>query len=219
MSEPFRVDRRTAIKWMLAAAASLPCHPAGRVAGDAGTRAGLPPRRATAPIPTLTRIYTPGDLWPLTLAAAERAPGGDGAVRLIIPGGRPFAERLRRRRRRLHRRVDQRALSRHSRRTARSILEGLGWLETEATRRFGHWFSSTSRRRKKAAICDDICYLPKRDAASSRRPRSSSRRFRDLTAGGFYTTPAGMKDLGYVGNVALARFDGPPPEVLAESRT
>jgi hypothetical protein len=23
-----------------------------------------------------------------------------------------------------------------------------------------------------------------------------------------------MRDLGYVGNVALARFDGPPPEVL-----
>ena len=39
--------------------------------------------------------------------------------------------------------------------------------------------------------------------------------FRDLTAGGFYTTPAGTKDLRYVGNVALERFDGPPPEVLA----
>jgi hypothetical protein len=35
-----------------------------------------------------------------------------------------------------------------------------------------------------------------------------------LTVGGFYTTPEGMRDLGYVGNVALARFDGPPPEVL-----
>jgi hypothetical protein len=35
-----------------------------------------------------------------------------------------------------------------------------------------------------------------------------------VTTGGFYTTPEGTKDIGYVGNVALTRFDGPPPEVL-----
>jgi hypothetical protein len=39
-------------------------------------------------------------------------------------------------------------------------------------------------------------------------------RYRDLTAGGFYTTPQGRKDVRYVGNVPLPRFDGPPPEVL-----
>jgi choline dehydrogenase-like flavoprotein len=32
--------------------------------------------------------------------------------------------------------------------------------------------------------------------------------------GGFYTTPQGSKDLGYVGNVPLLEFPGPPPEVL-----
>ena len=39
-------------------------------------------------------------------------------------------------------------------------------------------------------------------------------RFRDLTATGFYTSPVGMKDIGYVGNTPLAQFEGPPPEVL-----
>ena len=39
-------------------------------------------------------------------------------------------------------------------------------------------------------------------------------RYRDLTVGGFYSTPAGHQDLGYIGNVALPRFDGPPPELL-----
>ena len=39
-------------------------------------------------------------------------------------------------------------------------------------------------------------------------------RYRALTAGGFYTTPVGMKDLKYVGNVALTTFEGPPVEVL-----
>jgi len=37
---------------------------------------------------------------------------------------------------------------------------------------------------------------------------------RNLTASGFYTTPVGWKDIGYVGNMALNKFDGPPPEVL-----
>jgi hypothetical protein len=33
--------------------------------------------------------------------------------------------------------------------------------------------------------------------------------------GGFYSTPEGMKDIQYLGNVPLAKFDGPPPEVVA----
>jgi hypothetical protein len=39
-------------------------------------------------------------------------------------------------------------------------------------------------------------------------------RYRALTAGGFYTTPVGVKDLKYVGNVAMQSFDGPTPDVL-----
>ena len=34
--------------------------------------------------------------------------------------------------------------------------------------------------------------------------------------GGFYTTPVGMKDIGYVGNVPLAKFDGPPADLVAK---
>ena len=41
------------------------------------------------------------------------------------------------------------------------------------------------------------------------------RRFRNLTSAGFFTTPVGMKDLGYVGNVPLATFDGPPADLVA----
>ena len=42
------------------------------------------------------------------------------------------------------------------------------------------------------------------------------RRFRNLTATGFYTTPVGMKDLGYVGNLPSATFDGPPADLVAK---
>jgi len=36
------------------------------------------------------------------------------------------------------------------------------------------------------------------------------------SAGGFYSTPAGRKDLKYMGNVRLSTFDGPPLEVLRQ---
>ncbi len=62
-------------------------------------------------------------------------------------------------------------------------------------------------------ICDDICN------ASQAQPQFAEAavffsRFRELTALGYYTTPIGMKVLGYTGNEPLAKFDGPPPEVL-----
>jgi hypothetical protein len=40
------------------------------------------------------------------------------------------------------------------------------------------------------------------------------KRFRHLAAGGYYTTPQGMRELGYVGNTPSANFDGPTPEAL-----
>jgi hypothetical protein len=64
-----------------------------------------------------------------------------------------------------------------------------------------------------AAICDDICNA----VAAKEEFRAAAyffARFRDLTAAGFYTTPAGRNDLNYVGNVPLAAFEGPPLEVL-----
>ena len=62
-------------------------------------------------------------------------------------------------------------------------------------------------------ICDDICFVPKA-APPFAEAATFFARYRDLTAGGFYTTPQGAKDLRFVGNVASASFDGPPPEVL-----
>ena len=38
--------------------------------------------------------------------------------------------------------------------------------------------------------------------------------FRDRTAGGDYSTPESWKAIGNVGNLPMAEFPGPPPEVL-----
>ncbi len=89
---------------------------------------------------------------------------------------------------------------------------GLGWLNTESTKRYGKAFGFLSHAQK-TAICDDICYAPKAKPEFAQAAAFFAF-FRNLTATGFYTTPEGMKDLRYVGNMAQPKWDGPPPEVL-----
>ncbi|MCC6772441.1 MAG: gluconate 2-dehydrogenase subunit 3 family protein [Gemmatimonadaceae bacterium] len=92
------------------------------------------------------------------------------------------------------------------------VRGGLVWIDVESNRRFGAAFAALTDAQR-TAICDDICYVP-RAKPEFRQAAQFFDRVRDLTAEGFYTTDEGMKDIGYVGNVALASFDGPPPEVL-----
>jgi hypothetical protein len=56
----------------------------------------------------------------------------------------------------------------------------------------------------------------KRAAALAAQPGSAFfKRFRHLTIGAYYTTEAGFKDIGYIGNVARASDPGPSAEVKA----
>jgi len=92
------------------------------------------------------------------------------------------------------------------------VLAGFNWLETEAARRFGNGFARLDAGQQ-TSLCDEIC-----DASRVAPERREAARFfalyRDLTAAGFYSTPVGRKDLGYIGNVPLKKFAGPPPELL-----
>ena len=92
------------------------------------------------------------------------------------------------------------------------LLPGLAWIDAEAKRRFGNGFAAL-KPAQQTAICDDICYLPKAKT-EHRLAAEFFARYRDLTAGGFCTSPQGRTYLLYVGNTPLPRFDGPPPEVL-----
>ncbi len=65
------------------------------------------------------------------------------------------------------------------------------------------------------ALCDDICYPPDALPEFAFGARFFSK-FRRLTTGGYYTSDLGMRDAGYVGNVALKTYDGPPAEVLKQ---
>jgi len=92
------------------------------------------------------------------------------------------------------------------------LLSGLSWLDAEAGRRYAKGFAALSTTEQRA-ICDDICYLPRARAEHAEAARFFAR-YRDLTAGAYYSTPVGRQDLGYVGNVPLRSFEGPPRELL-----
>jgi hypothetical protein len=94
------------------------------------------------------------------------------------------------------------------------VRGGLVWLDTEAAERFGEGrrFRDLSSE-EQHLICDDICFLP-RARADHRMPARFFAKVRDLTATAFYTTPEGMADIGYVGNLATTTWGPPPPEVL-----
>jgi hypothetical protein len=92
------------------------------------------------------------------------------------------------------------------------VRSGLAWLDTESRARFQKEFTQLSPEQM-AAICDDICLVSKAKP-EHKTAATFFARFQTLTAGGFYTTPEGWADIGYVGNVAMPTFPGPPPEVL-----
>lgn len=92
---------------------------------------------------------------------------------------------------------------------------GLAWLNRTARERFGAADFPALTTARKHAICDEIRFEP--DAPEHLKPQARFfDAFRDMCSTGFWTTEEGMRDLGYMGNVPLPSFDGPPPEVLEQ---
>ncbi|HUA39751.1 MAG TPA: gluconate 2-dehydrogenase subunit 3 family protein [Candidatus Sulfopaludibacter sp.] len=204
MNESNRIDRREAIKWIVAATATV------SLLNFRSFGAPVPAAKGYGTDPDLLKDYEPGDLWPLTLTreqhravaalcdviipADERSPGAsslgvpdfiDEWISAPYPGQQADRE---------------------------EVLNGLAWLDRISAKRFGRFFADLDDRQKHS-ICDDICFVPKAKTGFKNAARFFAK-FRNLTAGGFYTTPQGWKDIQYLGNVVLAKFDGPPPEVL-----
>jgi len=209
--KPVTVDRRTTLKWVLAAAAAVPS-----LKGMAWQSAVAASSSASASAvgygtdPDLQKFYSAGDLWPLTLNEQQRGTAA-ALCDAIIPADAqsPSASSVG-----VVDFIDEwmSAPYQRQREDRDMILAGFGWLDAEAIRRFASPFGKLAAAQQ-ASICDDICYLPKARADVVDAAKFFAR-YRDLTAGGFYTTPAGNKDLQYVGNVPLAQFDGPPLAVL-----
>lgn len=201
-----RMDRRDAIKWMLTAAASLTVMNRDGFAAEAATPGG----KGYGTDPDLLKEYKAGELWPLTFTDAQRRTAA-ALCDVIIPADSksPSASAVR-----VPEFLDEWISAPYpdQRRDRGIILDGLTWIDAEAKKRFQMDFASLVRRQQ-TMICDDICYLPKAKP-EFRTAAQFFKRYRDLTAGGFYTTPEGTKDIGYMGNVPLTTYDGPTPEAL-----
>jgi hypothetical protein len=199
------MDRRTTIRWMLAASAALPLlrH------RDARAYSG-PATGGYGTDPNLSVNYRPGGLWPLTLTQAQRQlarilsdiiiPADDLSPSASAAGVVDF--------------IDEWVSAPYPdfQRDRGIVLAGFAWLDAEAGHRFGKKFIELDSARH-TGICDDICH----EARAGSALRDAARFFalyRDLTAGGFYSSPIGRKDLNYIGNVPMASFDGPPSALL-----
>jgi hypothetical protein len=194
---------------MLAASASMPLLKDAEVSA-ASANAVPTVAKPYGTDPNLTRVYKPGDLWPLTFTPEQRATA-TALCDLIIPADAisPSASAVG-----VIDFMDEWVSAPYEAQRAdrKIVLEGLQWLDQEATRRFSKSFArlNVSQQRQ---VCDEICYLPKAKP-QFKQAAVFFARYRDLTSGGFYTTPQGRKDLQYIGNIPLPSFNGPPPEVL-----
>lgn len=209
------MDRRHALKVMAIAAAApglASCAP-----GDEGATGAV----GTTPNPT-TNPLAAGTAWDPDLVAPtvpwQRVLGSDeleavaALCDVIIPQdeGSPAASAVG-----AHEFIDEWVSAPYdgNERDLVLIRGGLAWLDQESARRFDVARFRDLQIEQQHQICDDICYRP--DAAPGLEFAANFfDRFRDLASTAFWTTQPGMDDLGYVGNVPLAQWDPPPPEVL-----
>lgn len=201
---PHRLPRREAIQWMLAATATAALLDLRSLGAPAV------PARGYGADPDLTAAYKPGELWPLTFTDSQRRTAS-ALCDVIIPadGLSPAASAVH-----VVDFLDEWVSAPYELQQTHGklILEGLAWIEAESRLRYEKKFADLDEAGQHS-ICDDICHVP-RAAPRFKTAAVFFALFRNLTASGFYTTPAGWKDIGYVGNTALERFDGPPPAVL-----
>jgi hypothetical protein len=207
------MDRRTTIKWMLAAAGTVPSLRIGNaLAGDAAARDVAANQAGYGTDPDLNKEWKSGGPWPLTLTENARATA-KALADLIIPADdvSPAASDVG-----VVDFIDEwiSAPYPQQRGDRPTVLKGLLWIEAEAQQRFGKAFPALADAQK-AAIADDICSTKTKPEFADAAKFFS--KFRDLTAGGFYTTPMGMNDIGYRGNVPLEKFEGPPLEALKKA--
>jgi len=223
--QPTRISRRDALRWIVTATASVSVLKYGAFADGVVPVKGQPstptfrqpvvqPGAVTGmgygTDPDLQKDYKPGDVWPLTMTEEQRRTAA-ALSDVIIPADEesPSASQLH-----VEDFIDEwisAPYEGHAEDRA-IVIGGLAWIDTESEKRFSKKFVELSDGQK-TDICDDIAWTAVAKPEFM-EPAKFFNKFRNLTSGGFYTTPEGMKDVKYMGNVPLAKFDGPPPEAL-----
>jgi Gluconate 2-dehydrogenase subunit 3 len=219
------MDRRTSLRWILAAGAAGALAPAVddaresaqpgssdsvRVQGSGSVDYGTMTRPGYGTDPDLAKNYRPGDIWPLTLSPAQRRLAAVLSD-LIIPadGHSPAASAAG-----IVDFLDEWVSAPYPgcQRDRRTLLEGFAWLDAEGRRRFGRDFADLEPPQQ-MHLCDEVCRVTGAPGAQG-AAEGFFARYRDLTAGGFYASPLGRADLGYVGNLPRPQFIGPSAALL-----
>jgi hypothetical protein len=212
----FTVSRRRTMAWMLAAAASPSLPAAGRAAAPAS--AATPWPATTLPDVTAQGYGTDPDFmekpvpWPLTLRERECAMIRVCADLILPPADGQKAPSA------LHIEAffnewvsAPYALQRADRAL---IVPGLVWLDAEAKARFGTDFLTVDDAQR-TAIFDRIADKGSAEPAY-RQAADFFESLRRVTVLGYYTTPEGMAELGFVGDTPIEGvYPGPDPEALA----
>lgn len=172
-----------------------------RQAAQAATGAGYAPKFFTAP-----EWETVSVLADLVIPRDERS---GSATDVGVPA---FIDALM---------LDEPVLPLESRRQT-AMRGGLAWLDLECQRRFDKTFVGCAEA-ERTAVLDDISWPVPEPAPGATPPvpdfapgRTFFFSFRDLTASGFWTTKAGMADLQFMGNRAVAEWTGCPDEALEQ---
>jgi hypothetical protein len=210
-----RIDRRTTIKWLAASmsVAYAGCSKTGSSVGDE-----IPPLLGTAATADGISYGTDPDLqnplvpWSRTMTPAQLQ-ASSVLCDLIIPADEhsPAASAVG-----VPDFIDEwiSAPYQQQREDREYILAGLEWLERQCREQFDTGFASATEDQQTALL--DLLASPSNDATDLADQIEFFRRFRFVTAGAFYATEAGSKDIGYVGNVAIAgEYPGPSDEAMA----
>jgi hypothetical protein len=217
-----RVDRRTTIKWLAStmAAAYAGCSSDEKYLGDeiptassaTSGRLGTAANAGGAGYGTDPDLISPVVPWPRTMTEAQLRiaallcdmilPEDDRSPAASAVGVPDF--------------IDEWVSAPYAKQKddREIILPGLEWLERQSLERFGSGFVEAGESQK-AELLDAIAW---RDQAAPGLEGQLEffERFRYLSVGAFYTTEAGSKDIGYIGNTPIAGdYPGPSDAAMA----
>jgi hypothetical protein len=203
MSDPIRVDRRTTLKW-LAAGLSFSAYHGQALAGSApaakgyGTDPDLNHAQAT-----WHRVMTARERLQTALLADLILPGTDTAPAPSALGVHEF--------------IDEWVSAPYPDqvRDLGVIRAGLASIDQEAVRRYGHDFVSITDADRHALLDAIAAPVGDKAGAEAQAGHRFFKTLRGLVVGAYFTTDVGMKDIGYLGNVALAAFPPATEEMLA----
>ena len=93
------------------------------------------------------------------------------------------------------------------------LLSGLDWCDREAERRFNSGFAAAQVEQQRA-ILDELA--APNGSPDLEGPRQFFQGLRTLVTGAYYTSPEGVRELGYQGNTPISGdYPGPSEEAMA----